>query len=103
MPIRNDMTGGIIYISSADGKEWKAFEGIKEAAITCSDAINEFSKKYKDLLMGNCCEFTAAIKMSNENKAVLFGFKNYNCYSRFIRRQKRKREKERRIKLKEGL
>lgn len=101
MPTRNDMTGGTIYISSADGKVWKAFEGIKEAAITCSDAINEFSREYKDLLNGNF-EFTAHCKISNENKAVLLGFKNYNCYSRYIRRMKRKKEQERRRILKEG-
>lgn len=101
MPPRNDMTGGTIYISSADGKVWQAFEGIKEASLECADAIDNFSQEYRNMLIGSHCEFTATMKMTNENKAVLLGFKNYNCYSRFIRRVKRRKEKERRRKLKE--
>lgn len=101
MPIRNDMTGGTIYISSADGKVWQAFEEIKEASLECADAIDNFSQEYRNMLIGSHCEFTATVKITKENMAVLLGFKNYNCYSRFIRRVKRRKEKERRRKLKE--
>lgn len=96
------MTGGTIYISLADGKVWQAFEGIKEASLECADAIDNFSQEYRNMLIGSYCEFTATVKMTNENKAVLLGFKNYNCYSRFIRRRKRHAEQERRRRLKEG-
>ena len=101
MTIRNDMTGGTIYISSADGKVWQAFEEIKEASLESADAIENFSQEYRNTLIGSHCEFTATMKITKENMAVLLGFKNYNCYSRFIRRIKRWEERERRRKLKE--
>ena len=47
------------------------------------------------------CHITYSGNMSLETQAKLLGFKNYNCYSRFIRRKKRWEEKERRRKLKE--
>jgi len=102
MPKKNDMTGGTIYISSADGKVWQVFEGIKEASLECADAIDNFSQEYRNMLIGSHCEFTATAKLPKETMALLLGFKNYNCYSRFIRRRKRHAEQERRRRLKEG-
>ena len=64
MPTRNDMTGGTIYISSADGKVWQAFEGIKEASLECADAIDNFSQEYRNMLIGSHCQFTATVKMT---------------------------------------
>lgn len=96
----NDMTGGTIYFSTSDGMAWKAFEGIKEASITCSDAISEFS--HQDIIdsVAMPLEFMLQLKMSDETRARMLGFKNYNCYSRSIRRMKRRKEKERRRRLK---
>lgn len=48
------------------------------------------------------CHIAYSGNMSLETQARLLGFKNYNCYSRFIRRQKRKKEQERRRRLKGG-
>ena len=48
------------------------------------------------------CHIAYSGCMSLETQARILGFKNYNCYSRFIRRQKRRAEHERRRRLKEG-
>ena len=41
-------------------------------------------------------------KVSLEAQAYILGFKNVNCMNRYIRRMKRKKEQERRRRLKDG-
>ena len=96
MPTRNDMTGGTIYFSTADSPVKQVFNGLTEVTFSCG------GEDVETLFYPLTVEFTATVKMTNENKAVLLGFKNYNCYSRFIRRMKRREEQERRRRLKEG-
>ena len=98
MPERFGMGPGKIYITTADGTT--AFEGIKEAAFTCSDQFQNWSKEYWDAVWGNF-EFTARARIDKDSLAKIAGFKNYNCYSRSIRRMKRRKEQERRRRLKE--
>lgn len=83
-----------VYISTADGKVWQAFEGIKEALITGTNEIQDF-------IFDNL-EFTGTLKINKETMAKLRGFKNYNCYCRYIRRKKRIMEQQRRRRLKQN-
>ena len=46
--------------------------------------------------------FSCKATISEDAKSQLFGFKNANCMSRYIRRMKRKKEQERRRRLKNG-
>lgn len=102
MPERNNyMEHATVYISSAGGKISQAFEGIKESAFTCSDQFQNWSKEYWDMVYGNF-EFTARARIDKDALAKIAGFKNYNCYSRSIRRMKRRKEQERRRRLKEN-
>ena len=48
------------------------------------------------------CGFTCRVTIDEDAKAKLYGFKNANCMSRFVRRVKREKERERRRRLKEG-
>lgn len=48
------------------------------------------------------CSFSCKVTISEDAKAQLMGFKNANCMSRYIRRMKRKKEQERRWRLKGG-
>lgn len=99
MPERFGMGPGKIYITTADGTT--AFEGLKEAYMV-AETHNDYSLEYKDMLIGNHHEFTCAVRMTDEIKAHLLGFKNANCMYRAVRRRKRWQEQERRRRLKEG-
>lgn len=99
MPERFGMGHGKLYITTADGTT--AFEGLKEAHMV-EETHNGYSWEYKDMLIGNHHEFTCTVKMNDESKAYLLGFKNANCMYRAVRRRKRWKEKERRRRLKEG-
>ena len=46
--------------------------------------------------------FSCKATVSEDAKAQIMGFRNANCLSRHIRRMKRKKEQERRKRLKEG-
>ena len=88
-----------IYISSEDGEEWQVFEGIKETSLTYTDENDDVFIATPFLLEHHLfCDFDFSL----ETKAQILVFKNYNCYSRFIRRRKRHAEQERRRRLKEG-
>lgn len=99
MPERFGMGHGKLYITTADGTT--VFEGIKEACMV-EETHNDYSLEYKDMLIGNHHEFTCAVRMTDEGKAHLLGFRNANCMYRAVRRRKRFEEKERRRRLKEG-
>lgn len=96
MPTKNDMTGGTIYFSTADSPVKQAFNGLTEVTFTCD------GEDVETLFYPQTAEFTATVKLPKETQARILGFKNYNCYSRFIRRMKRHTEQERRRRLKGG-
>lgn len=48
------------------------------------------------------CSFNCKVTVSEDAKAKIMGFRNANCLSRYIRRMKRKKEQERRRRLKNG-
>ena len=48
------------------------------------------------------CSFSCKATISEDEKAQIMGFRNANCLSRHIRRMKRKKEQERRRRLKSG-
>ena len=99
MPTRNDMTGGTLYFSTSDGKAYQAFEGVKKVSLTCVESDDDIPFDFR---FPQTAEFTATVKLPKETMALLLGFKNYNCYSRYIRRRKRRAEQERRRRLKRG-
>lgn len=81
-----ELTGESIWEFSADGKEVKVSKETEAWEIQPSDI-----------------SFTVTMKNARinfESLAYLLGKKNANCYFRAIRRAKRKKEQERRKKLK---
>lgn len=83
-----ELTGETTWTFSADGKETKV-----------SPETEAWEYQFSDT------SFTVTLrnaKINREAFAYLLGMKNANCYSRAIRRMKRKKEQERRRRLKEG-
>lgn len=99
MPERFGMGPGKLHITTADGTT--VFEGLRKALMV-EETHNDYSLEYKDMLIGNHHEFTCAVRMTDEGKAHLLGFRNANCMYRAVRRRKRWEEKKRRRRLKEG-
>ena len=95
MPIEY-MPGGKIYITSADGTS-VLFDQIKEAVLHESDPPD---KDTFEMNFADPGEIHFNIKLTDEFAASLLGFKNVNCYHRYIRRMKRWKEKYRRMYLK---
>lgn len=62
---------------------------------------NEFRRRFHDC-SGVVVWYDKSI-FNDETKALVLGFKNANCMYRHIRRMKRKKEQERRRRLKQGV
>lgn len=83
-----DLMGETTWAFSADGKEVKV-----------SPETEAWEYQFSDT------SFTVTLRNTRVNReafAYLLGMKNANCYSRAICRMKRKKEQERRRRLKEG-
>ena len=83
-----ELTGKTTWAFSADAKEVKV-----------SPETETWEYQFSDT------SFTVTLRNARINReafAYLLGMKNANCYSRAIRRMKRKKEQERRRRLKSG-
>lgn len=88
---------GNIYYRA--GERYVEFSTIPTITESGADGVGE-KYRFNDVFTDSYT-FIGTVKIDENAKAQLLGFKNANCLSRHIRRAKQKKEQERRKKIKE--
>lgn len=102
----------VVYMTRK-GENWDSESAIRltevfKTELQIATPTSEKAGEVFDELRKRLCEpmeFTATghiVNFTEETQAVMLGYKNVNCMHRAIRRMKRKKEQERRRRLKNG-